>query len=48
MSTVFTAKDIEEIIAKGGDPVAASKDGILTPSANEDSVALVVFWRSFG
>lgn len=35
MSTVFTAKDIEEIIAKGGDPVAASKDGILTPSAKD-------------
>ena len=35
MSTVLTAKDIEDIVAKGGDPVAASKDAILTPSAKD-------------
>jgi L-fuculose-phosphate aldolase len=35
MSTVLTAKDIEDIIAKGGDPVAAAKDAMLTPSAKD-------------
>jgi L-fuculose-phosphate aldolase len=35
MSTVYTAKDIEEIIARGGDPVAESHQGILTPSARD-------------
>jgi L-fuculose-phosphate aldolase len=35
MSTVFTAKDIEDIIAKGGDPHAAARDAILTPSARD-------------
>ena len=35
MSTVYTAKDIEEIIARGGDPVVESKAGILTPSARD-------------
>ena len=31
MNKVFTAKDIEDIIAKGGDPNAAIKDAVLTP-----------------
>jgi L-fuculose-phosphate aldolase len=35
MNTVLTAKDIEEIIAKGGDPNAAAKEAILTPSARD-------------
>jgi L-fuculose-phosphate aldolase len=35
MSTVLTAKDIEAIIAKGGDPNAAARDAILTPSARD-------------
>ncbi len=35
MSTVFTAKDIEAIIARGGDPNSASRDAILTPSARD-------------
>ena len=35
MSNVLTAKDIEAIIAKGGDPNAAVKDAILTPSAKD-------------
>ncbi len=35
MSTVFTAKDIEAIIAKGGDPNAASREAVLTPSARD-------------
>jgi len=35
MSTVFTAKDIEAIIAKGGDPSTADKEAILTPSARD-------------
>ena len=35
MSNVLTAKDIEAIIAKGGDLTAAAKDAILTPSARD-------------
>lgn len=35
MNKVFTAKDIEDIIAKGGDPNAAIKDAVLTPSARD-------------
>ena len=35
MSTILTAKDIEDIIAKGGDPGAAAKEAILTPSARD-------------
>ena len=35
MTNVITAKDIEAIIAKGGDPNAAVKDAILTPSAKD-------------
>jgi L-fuculose-phosphate aldolase len=35
MNTVFTARDIEEIISKGGDPNAASRDAVLTPSARD-------------
>lgn len=35
MSNVLTARDIEAIIAKGGDPNAAVKDAILTPSAKD-------------
>jgi L-fuculose-phosphate aldolase len=35
MNTVLTARDIEEIIAQGGDPNAAARDGILTPSARD-------------
>lgn len=35
MSNVLTARDLEEIIAKGGDPNAAAKDAVLTPSARD-------------
>lgn len=35
MSNVLTAKDIEAIIAKGGDINAAAKDAVLTPSARD-------------
>ncbi|MFM8357846.1 MAG: class II aldolase/adducin family protein, partial [Verrucomicrobiota bacterium] len=35
MSTVLTAKDIEEIIARGGDPAAAAQGALLTPSARD-------------
>ena len=35
MSNVLTAKDLEAIIAKGGDPNAAAKDAVLTPSARD-------------
>ena len=35
MSNVLTAKDIEAIIAKGGDLTAAANDAILTPSARD-------------
>ncbi len=35
MSNVLTAKDVEAIIAKGGDPNTAVKDAILTPSAKD-------------
>ncbi len=35
MNTVFTARDIEAIIAKGGDPSAAARDAVLTPSARD-------------
>ena len=35
MNTVLTARDIEDIIAKGGDPNVAARDGILTPSARD-------------
>ena len=35
MSNVLTAKDIEAIIARGGDPNAAAKDAVLTPSARD-------------
>jgi L-fuculose-phosphate aldolase len=35
MSTVLTAKDIENIIAKGGDPNAAAQGAVLTPSARD-------------
>ncbi|MBI3879843.1 MAG: class II aldolase/adducin family protein [Verrucomicrobia bacterium] len=35
MSTVLTAKDIETIIAKGGDPKSLPADAILTPSAKD-------------
>ncbi len=35
MKSVLTARDIEAIIAKGGDPNAATTDAILTPSARD-------------
>lgn len=35
MSTVITARDIQDIVAKGGDPNAATRDAILTPSARD-------------
>ena len=35
MINVLTAKDLEAIIAKGGDPNAAAKDAVLTPSARD-------------
>ncbi|MBI1842524.1 MAG: class II aldolase/adducin family protein [Verrucomicrobia bacterium] len=35
MPAVITAKDIEEIIAKGGDPKGYPADAILTPSAKD-------------
>jgi len=35
MSTVLTARDIEDIVAKGGDPAAAAREAILTPSARD-------------
>ena len=35
MKTVISAKEIEELIAKGGDVDAATRDAILTPSAKD-------------
>lgn len=35
MPAVITAKDIEELIAKGGDPKSLPSDAILTPSAKD-------------
>ncbi len=35
MKTVISAKEIEELIARGGDLDAATKDAILTPSAKD-------------
>ena len=35
MPAVITAKDIEELIAKGGDPKGLPSDAILTPSAKD-------------
>ena len=35
MNTVFTARDIEAIIATGADPSAAARDAVLTPSARD-------------
>jgi len=35
MSNVLTARDLEEIIAKGGDPNAAVQGAVLTPSARD-------------
>ena len=35
MSTVITAKEVEDIIAKGGDPKSLPADAILTPSAKD-------------
>ena len=35
MPAVITAKEVEEIIAKGGDPKSLPADAILTPSAKD-------------
>ena len=35
MSTVITAKEVEDVIAKGGDPKSLPADAILTPSAKD-------------
>lgn len=35
MPTVITAKEVEELIAKGGDPRSLPSDAILTPSARD-------------
>jgi L-fuculose-phosphate aldolase len=35
MSTVITAKEVEELIAKGGDPQSLPADAIFTPSAKD-------------
>src|SRR5262245_52085742 len=35
MSTVLTAKDIEEMVAKGGDLNGLPADAVLTPSAKD-------------
>ncbi len=35
MSTVITAKEVEDLIAKGGDPKSLPADAILTPSAKD-------------
>jgi L-fuculose-phosphate aldolase len=35
MKTVLTARDVEDIIARGGDPEAAAADAVVTPSARD-------------
>ena len=35
MPAVFTAKDVEALIAQGGDPASLPADAILTPSAKD-------------
>lgn len=35
MKNVLTARDIEDLVARGGDPEAAARDAILTPSARD-------------
>ena len=35
MPAVITAKEVEDIIAKGGDPKSLPADAILTPSAKD-------------
>ena len=35
MNTVITAKEVEDVIAKGGDPKSLPADAILTPSAKD-------------
>ena len=44
MKNVLTARDIEDIVARGGDPEAAARDAILTPSAR-DAMRDLAGWK---